>query len=278
VLPVNAQLVGLKGDTCIIPGQVNVGVVVRGRECLLVDTGADGDAGERIFSCLESEGLRPLAIINTHPHPGHCGANITFSRKAGTKIFASHDGNAAITAIPAEGVVSPGSFSIGCFNVEIIALPGHTAAQIGVVTKDNVCFTGDAYFPQFILDRYGFPVVDDISATMRTLRKLWLSHHDLYVPGHSEPTAKAADIVLKNVALIEMFLDKILRILQEKDCTDEELLSALMDRGELVLNPVQFGEFSAAVEVYLSYLCGLQKIERDSLGSKKVWKFCASDG
>lgn len=261
VLPVNAQLVRLKGDTCIIPGPVNVGVIVRGRECLLVDTGVDGNACERIFSCLEKEGIRPLAIINTHPHQGHCGAN-----------------NAAITAIPADGVVLPGSFSIGCFNVEIIALPGHTAAQIGVVTQDNVFFTGDAYFPQFILDRYGFPVVEDISATMGTLRKLWLSHHDLYVPGHGEPTAKVADIVLKNVALIEMFLDKILRILQEKDCTDEELLSALMDRGGLILNPVQFGEFSAAVEVYLSYLCGLQKIEQDSLGSKKVWKFCASDG
>lgn len=272
------QLLKLKGDSYIIPGQVNVGVLIKGEECLLIDTGPDRDTGTRILSCLEKEGISPKVIINTHMHGGHCGGNVVFREKTVAKILAHPNENSGRVNCPEDGVILSGTFTADAFQVEIIALPGHSPSQIGVVTSDQVCFSGDAFFPTSILEQYGFPFLYDIPASTGTLRKLWLSRYDLYVPGHGSPTENVADIVLKNVASIELFLDNVLRILQIRDCTDEELITELIAKKNITLAPLQQEYFSFATAAYLAHLSTLNMIKSCMQSGKRVWKFCSSDG
>jgi glyoxylase-like metal-dependent hydrolase (beta-lactamase superfamily II) len=55
---------------------INMGVVV-GEEgqAILIDSGRGDRSGRRILLALETEGLRPVAVLNTHCQGDHSGGN-----------------------------------------------------------------------------------------------------------------------------------------------------------------------------------------------------------
>lgn len=297
------ELQQITGKTAIIPGAVNIGVMVRGSDCLLIDTGLDRQAGKQILRCLDQAGLTPKVIINTHSHADHVGGNAVIREQTGAKVYASPLEKAIIEnpylepfylfsaapvkdlasrflmapACPVDGVLAPGPFSVAGFDLEIIALPGHSPNQIGVVNADNVCFTADAYFGESIIEKYGMPYCADVSAALDTLRSLWQSNYCRYVPSHGDVQDKPTETILKNVAVMEKTLEQILVIFTSGPRTREEVLADIMMANGRELNAVQYVLNHGAITACLSHLHKISKVAYFFKDGKMMWHLKQSD-
>ncbi len=274
------QLTKIKDNTYCIPGAVNIGVIKKGEECLLIDTGLDRQAGKQILHCLREEGLTPKVIINTHSHADHYGGNAVIREETGALVFASSFEKAVIEnpylepfylfsaaptkqlatrflmaeACQVDGVLEAGPFSAGGFSVDIISLPGHSPGQVGVVTADGVCFSADAYFSEEILDKYGVPYLADVTAALETLNMLAQTGYNFYVPCHGEPSVKPTEAIGSNLAIIEKILGQVLAMLQDGAHTREEVLAELMVQNKKKLDAVQYVLSHATITACLSHL------------------------
>ena len=292
------ELQQITGDSAIIPGSVNIGVVMSGSDCLLIDTGLDRQAGKQILRCLDQAGLTPKVIINTHSHADHFGGNAVIREQTGAKVYASPLEKAIIEnpylepfylfsaapvkelasrflmapACAVDGVLTPGPFSAAGFDLEIIALPGHSPNQIGVVTADNVCFTADAYFGESIIEKYGMPYCADVSAAVDTLGMLWQSNYSRYVPSHGEVQYKSTETILKNVAVMEKTLEQILAIFTAGPHTREEILADVMMANGRELNPVQYVLNHGTITACLSHLHRISKAAYFFKDGKMLWQ------
>lgn len=291
------ELKQILGDTYYIAGAVNAGVIKNGSDCLVIDTGLDRQAGKQLARCLEQANLTPKVIINTHSHADHCGGNGAL-RDLGAKVCASPLEKAIIEnpylepfclfsaapvkdlatrflmapPSPVDVALDAGPCSVDGFNADIILLPGHSPGQIGVVTKDNVCFTADAYFGQAIIEKYGMPYTADVSSALDTLRVLWQSKYSYYVPCHGEPSEKPTEEILKNVSVIEKNLEQVLGILQEGASTREEVLAAVITASGRELNAVQYVLNHGAITACLSHLHKIGKAEYVFRDGKMLWQ------
>ncbi len=290
-------LTRLTGNTGVIKGAVNTGVVIDGSDCLLIDTGIDRQAGKQILRCLNSEGLTPKVIINTHSHADHYGGNAYLKEQTGAKVYASAFEKAIIEnpylepfylfsaaptrhlatrflmaeACPVDGVLEAGPFSTGGFSVNILSLRGHSPAQIGAVTADGVCFCADAYFGQSVIEKYGMPYCADVTAALETLTVLWQSSFALYVPCHGEIEEKPTETILQNVRVIERTLNQILDILKDGGRTREEVLAAVMIQNNRALDPVQYVLNHGAITACLSHLQKTGKVQFVFYEGKMLW-------
>jgi glyoxylase-like metal-dependent hydrolase (beta-lactamase superfamily II) len=268
---------------------------------LLVDSGLDRQAGRQILRCLEAEGLVPKVIVNTHSHADHYGGNAVIRQQSAAQVFASPLEKAVIEnpylepfylfsaapvqelatrflmaqPSPVDGVLQAGRFNCHGFEVEIIALPGHSPQQVGVVTGDDVCFTADAYFGEDILAKYGMPYTADVSAALDTLRVLWQSRYQLYVPSHGLPSEKPVETILKNVAAIEQALEQILAILREAPRTREEVLAAVITKNGRSLDAIQYVLNHGTVTACLSHLYKIGKVGFTFHAGKMLWSAAA---
>jgi len=77
---------------------LNVGLIVGDKRCLLIDTGETAAQAEAIRAAVCEVTDRPLTLVNTHGHHDHCFGNATF---AGAEIW-GHPGCGAMLAASAE--------------------------------------------------------------------------------------------------------------------------------------------------------------------------------
>jgi glyoxylase-like metal-dependent hydrolase (beta-lactamase superfamily II) len=291
------ELKHITGNTCYIPGAVNIGVIRNGTDCLVLDTGLDRASGKQIGRCLEENGLKAAAIINTHSHADHFGGNAVLREQTGAKVYASPLEKAIIEnpylepfylfsaaplkdlatrflmapACPVDGTLSAGPFTAAGIQVEIIDLPGHSPGQIGIVSPDGVCFTADAYFGIPILEKYGMPYCADVTAALDSLRLLWQSKYHYYVPCHGTPAEKPTEEILRNVSVMEKTLEFVLNLLNEGPRTREEVLAALMVSGQRELNAVQYVLNHSAVTACLSHLHKIRKADYRFAEGRMLW-------
>jgi glyoxylase-like metal-dependent hydrolase (beta-lactamase superfamily II) len=69
--------------------------------------------------------------------------------------------------------------------MQIVAIPGHSVAQVAVVV-DDVCFAADGFFGAAVLHKYGLPYAHDVLAQVASfdvVRALDVTH---WIPGHGE--------------------------------------------------------------------------------------------
>jgi len=67
---------------------VNTGFLIKNDKAVIVDTGLDKDHAKKILRLLESEGITPIAIINTHSHADHCGGNAQLQKQLELPVIA----------------------------------------------------------------------------------------------------------------------------------------------------------------------------------------------
>ena len=129
----------------------------KNNEALIIDPGGDAD---RIFEIIETDGLQPLAIINTHGHFDHIGAvdaiskryNIPFYLHEGDRrlvksaniyrLLFKTDQPIVIPEVDIELKDEDAKLHIGPFDVGILVTPGHTPGGLCFLIE-NAIFTGD---------------------------------------------------------------------------------------------------------------------------------------
>ena len=121
------------------------------REAFLIDPGAKS---EELEAYVRDAGVRIVAILNTHGHYDHIGANAYYRELYKVEVYASplDAGLYLAQEVPVDPVNAPtrdiparGELRIGELNVRVIPTPGHTAGSVCFLAG-NMLLSGDTLF------------------------------------------------------------------------------------------------------------------------------------
>ncbi|MHB1653721.1 MAG: MBL fold metallo-hydrolase [Desulfitobacteriaceae bacterium] len=286
----------INGHTYYYPGPTNIGVVrYKNGMALLVDVGIDSTAGRALAQVVEGEGLKPKYVILTHAHPDHFGAVKWLKEQfTGLLRYASEEealymkfnrleGQALYGASPlrelegrflrgpvveVDTFLQAGAVEIGDKRFEIIPLPGHTYAQIGILTGDGVLFAGDSLFSEQTMEKYGFPFLLDVEQQLMTLERLRGLEVSAVVLSHAPQIySSITSLCNQNKGRIEEYLEKVLdwcnQPLTREDVTEQVLLTAKME-----VDVPQYHMTLATVGAFLSYLANRKDLEKSVISGK----------
>lgn len=138
------------------------------KEAAVIDPGGSAAA---IWQTIAEHQLTVTAIINTHGHADHIGANTEIKEKTKAALYIHADDSQMlvdarlnlsafigkpIVSVAADHLLKEGDvLSIGQFTLEVIHTPGHTPGGI-CLKADDVIFAGDTLFSESV-GRTDFP-------------------------------------------------------------------------------------------------------------------------
>lgn len=185
---------------------VNTAFVVTGAGVLVIDSGPTrryGEALRRAIRSVTDEPVRELWL--THHHPDHMLGNQAFADVpiaalpgtaqgmrdegesfAGNIYRLTGDWARGTEFVPAGRELTPGPRDVGRHRFRVLALSGHTAADLVVLDETTgVLFAGDLLFH----DRAPTTPHADIATWLRTLDTLEALPASVVVPGHGAPVS-----------------------------------------------------------------------------------------
>lgn len=277
-------LESLQGRAWYLAGANNLGVIATGDGgAIVVDTGLDKDVGRALRKALDEAGLVLRAIISTHHHADHIGGNEYLVRAAPGVLVCASEGEAPLVAnpllepiylyggaapikalrtkwlmakgVPVQQILTPPHAVVAGVELEILPLPGHSLAQIGVAV-DGVCFAADGFFGPAVLQKHGIPYAHDIAAQLAALGTLSARAEQVFVPGHGPPTTHAdlPETIAANRRAIEHASATVQAALAEPG--DLAAIARRVQRAYDLHFPgiPQYAIFVSAVAAHLSYL------------------------
>src|SRR5580698_11610818 len=110
-------------------------------EALVVDP----SESEPVIAALEREGLRLVAIVNTHHHPDHVGGNEGLCARFGALPVYAHHSDVGRVPAQTERVEEGRHLRVAGLDLDPLHVPGHTTGALAYVVEGGV-FTGDTLF------------------------------------------------------------------------------------------------------------------------------------
>jgi len=91
------NLIQAKDNSFYCDGIFSIGVYIKEKMAVLIDSGISKDVAKEIDKCLMQANVQVAAIINTHCHGDHCGGNAFFQQRyPELKIFSTETEKAFI--------------------------------------------------------------------------------------------------------------------------------------------------------------------------------------
>ena len=278
------ELTKVNGNTYYIPGSTNIGVFqFKDRYTLLIDTGDNNQQARKICATLNENKMNIKYVLNTHEHVDHSGGNLficenypgsIFHASPTAKLFMENDylfplylyGGNPISELSRHFTknknftvdieLAPGEMKINDEKFEIIPLAGHAAGQIGIATRDQVCFLGDALFSEEIIDKYSFPFLYDIETQFKTLDNISQLDYDHFVVAHAARIYQLEEIrslVELNRENLEKYLSLVLDLLEQPK-SREELLEEIIILQDLTPDFKEYYFLLSTTGAMISYL------------------------
>jgi uncharacterized sulfatase len=190
---------------------VNTGFLVGDSGVIVIDTGPSRRYGEQMLAAIRRVTPLPVVLtLNTHHHPDHFLGNqafpaATLAALPETRRGIEKDGEAfnenlyRLTGDWMDGtervaptqVLAPGRRTPGGRDIEILALDGHTPADLVVVDHaSGTVFAGDLLFH----GRAATTPHADLAHWLAALRRLEAIPARQWVPGHGEVASDATPI------------------------------------------------------------------------------------
>jgi len=224
-----------------------VGLIKSDSGVILIDNGWGRKQGRMILNELEAAGHKLVAIVNTHTHLDHAGANNFLKENTGCETYCTlhealiirgdhllfkrlYEGsmyplkdNASIynvykTPDVANIIEEDTSITIDGVTLDIIGLPGHSEGHIGVA-YENIIFCGDAVMGPKAMASSKLVFISNPPKTRYTLEKLRNSNYSVYVPSHGE----IFEDPKLTCDLMDHMLDRVEKYILEKIETPEVL-------------------------------------------------------
>src|SRR3989338_7608 len=179
-------VVGPMESNCSLAGDEDT------KEIFVIDPGGDYN---KIKKIIDQAGLKPKAVINTHGHGDHIGANKEFNipvwiHRLDADFLTDPSKNLSgafgffLKTKTASRLLEDGDIlSVGKYKLEVIHTHGHTPGSICLKTE-GVVFTGDTLFCQGIgRTDFAYGSEEDI---LRSIKERLFALDDDYIiyPGH----------------------------------------------------------------------------------------------
>jgi len=278
------ELIKINGNSYYIPGPTNIGLFqFKDKYTLLIDTGDNNQQARKVAELIQANNLNCKYILNTHNHIDHAGGNLFFQQHfPGCLFYSSEDeklflensllfsmylyGGSPLNELSrhflknrklrVDEILMAGSCRINDEKFDIIPLPGHAQGQIGLGTKDRVCFLGDALFSREIIAKYSFPFLFDIEDQLDSYKSMEELDYDFFVIGHATQIYDPAGIknlVAFNRDKIIYYLDLALDLFTQPH-TREELLEEICILEELQLDFKEYYFSLSTTGAIIAYL------------------------
>ncbi len=290
----------VKDGVYYFTGPINMGIIETDRGIVIIDTGLDNSYGRKLLKISVELKKEIIGIINTHSHADHFGGNNFLKKRTDAWTMASKIEKALIEnpifepmylfgGVPfpemrtkfLEGKPSLVDMSVEDekakkiledLNIEIIELPGHSPAQIGVIYQD-VIFIGDTVMPKRVIEKYKLGYLYDAKREKETLLNLQKLKYNYFIPGHgelflSEELKTIVDINLKNILSVEEVILRILKI----PYSTEEAFSQLVKLLDLDPDLTQILLLFSTFKGFLTGLKSEGLIEYYLENGKIIWK------
>ncbi|MBO8159827.1 MBL fold metallo-hydrolase [Thermosyntropha sp.] len=279
------QLEHVKGNTYYINFPSIIGVYIFPDEtCLLIDSGASSAFASKAHKLLRSKNLKVVAIFNTHAHADHSGGNSYFQKESNCDIYATSFEAAFMensllgpyclwTASPVNMLrnkflmpeasvinhkIKPGRIFINDEIFEVVDLPGHSMEHVGIVTPDEVFFSGDSLISLHNLEKFPFLYMADVEKHIRTLEKLKDFDYPYTVFSHGGLMSDVKNVVVENRKVLKHILTLIEDYIKTEK-SREEIVSHVIKEMNLPDNRNQYILIAGTISAYLSYLCNTKK-------------------
>ncbi|MDW7670213.1 MAG: MBL fold metallo-hydrolase [Bacillota bacterium] len=290
----------LSKQTAYLEAPVNTGILMMGKEAVIVDTGLDRDHAGKILRGLEEENLMPVAVINTHSHADHCGGNAQLQKRLGLPVIAPRlekpfiedpylesfglYGGANPPAalqnkfLKAKPSVVHQSFEpeekeihFRSFSIELIPLPGHSPQQTGVL-YDGILFSADVLLGKGYLDKHLIPFNSDVRLHRKSLFHLREIEVDCCVPSHGRPMSDMTELINCNEEALHL-IDSWLLSHMAEPATLDELLSFFCREHQMDLETIsQYHLYRTAFAAHLTALTESGRIRHAVSGSLLRWQ------
>ena len=293
------ELQRIKDNIYYLHEVINIGVVLgEGGQAILIDSGLGDRSGRRILQALEAEGMRPVAVLNTHCHGDHSGGNAYLVERAGVKVYAPLHASVilrqpvwgtlclfagadpinelaiprfSMRPSPVDVIVTEGEMTVDGVTVEVVALPGHTGTHTGYIAS-GVFFLGDALCSEQELENAGIPYGYSVTMRLDTLRKLRSYNCDYYLLAHGDLRRDIGELVELNRKRVEETLAFILDYLSRQPAEASDVMVAVCEHFDLQLRKVQeFFLLHPTIYSHLSHLHNRDEIAFKIEGNRLLW-------
>lgn len=294
-----------------ISGPTNIGIIEERlsdtqSNLYMIDSGCNTEDGKRIFSEIteyfSNKTITIKAIINTHSHADHCGANKYIQQKTNCEIWITENEQGSLINPFLQPIISWGGNPLPEINssyyvaektipnkiintnenfilsngikLSFINLPGHYFEMIGILCENNnkkILFASDGIFGRKNIGKYWIPFLYNVKDFKNSLDTISSLNADFCIPGHGEPTAQIEETVELNKIAIISNEQCILEALKHKDLTQEDILKYIADKNEINLHIAQYMLIGCTVKAYLSFLYNEGKISYHIKENKMYW-------
>lgn len=294
-----------------ISGPTNIGIIEERlsdtkSNLYMIDSGCNTEDGKRIFTEIteyfSQKDIAIKAIINTHSHADHCGANNYIQQKTNCEIWITENEQGSLINPFLQPIISWGGNPLPEINssyyvaektfpnkiinpnekltllngikISFINLPGHYFEMVGILCENDnkkVLFASDGIFGRKNIGKYWIPFLYDVKEFKNSLDTISSLNADFCIPGHGEPTSQIEETVELNKIAIISNEQCILEALKYKEQTQEDILKYVADKNEINLHIAQYMLIGCTIKAYLTFLYNEGKISYHIKENKMYW-------
>ena len=294
-----------------ISGPTNIGIIEERlsdtkSNLYMIDSGCNTEDGKRIFTEIteyfSQKDITIKAIINTHSHADHCGANNYIQQKTNCEIWITENEQGSLINPFLQPIISWGGNPLPEINssyyvaektvpnkiinpnekftllngikISFINLPGHYFEMVGILCENDnkkVLFASDGIFGRKNIGKYWIPFLYDVKEFKNSLDTISSLNTDFCIPGHGEPTSQIEETVELNKIAIISNEQCILEALKYKEQTQEDILKYVADKNEINLHIAQYMLIGCTIKAYLTFLYNEGKISYHIKENKMYW-------
>ncbi|HET9660621.1 MAG TPA: MBL fold metallo-hydrolase [Thermomicrobiales bacterium] len=281
-----------------IPGAVNIGVIrANGDRFILVDTGLNDTSGKKAVKAIQELGGTVAAIVTTHAHADHFGANATVVKRTGARVYAPAIDEAVIRypilqpsllyagadppstlrgrflladASPVDEVFDGEALDVEGMRLQVITLAGHSPNQKGILV-DGVFFSADVALPESVLQKYRIPYLYAVGDHLTAIETAKGVVADWTVPGHGVIGPSIGDVLDLNRTLVVEVADRVQEFARTPSTANDLMARVLESYGAPVADHASYFLLHPTIFAFLSYLHGQGALESAVERYQTLW-------
>lgn len=288
----------------VIPGGVNVGVILGDDGgCTLVDAGINESAGKKAIRAVRDDLGRDItAILVTHGHADHYGANAAIVKRTAARVLAPEVDEAFLRypllqpislfagadppeslrggflladPSPVDEIVTGPEVTVGGVPVQVIPLRGHSPNQVGYLVE-GIFFCADVVLPETVLEKYRIPYLFSVSEHLEALRVAEQVNCSIAVPGHGPRVESLQPLVDLNRGLVMRVIEVMLEGMTDPVLPEVVLRHVLREMEAPVADDPSYYLLHPTIYAFLSHLLREGRVRSWVDGGESLWQRVAN--